>query len=100
MFIFVHINIVYVHKLSLCAYKLCLCYINCVHVHINYVFCNINCVCHFCASGVPQTAFHTSLQGDAAEPQGGDSPDFLLLPRLSEWAARSSVPFSTLHKGI
>ena len=32
MFIFVHINIVYVHKLGLCAHKLCLCNINIVYV--------------------------------------------------------------------
>ena len=34
--------------------------------------------------------------GKATEPQGGDFPYFLLFPRLSEWAALSSVPFSKL----
>ena len=40
----------------------------------------------------------SSLQEDDAEPQVEDSPNFLLLPRLSEWAALSSVPFSKLRK--
>ena len=31
---------------------------------------------------------------------GGDSRNFLLLPRLSEWAAFSLVPFSELQKGL
>ena len=30
----------------------------------------------------------------------GNSPNFILLPRLSEWAALSSVPFSKLRKGL
>ena len=32
--------------------------------------------------------------------KGEDFPDILLSPRLSEWAALSSVPFSKLQKGL
>ena len=42
----------------------------------------------------------SSLQEDATEPQGGDSLDFLLLPKLSRWTALSSIPFSKLRKGL
>ena len=32
--------------------------------------------------------------------RGGDTPNFLLLPRLSEWATLFSVPFSKSQKGL
>ena len=40
----------------------------------------------------------SSLQENAMEQQGRDSSDLLLLTRLSEWAALSFFPFSTLQK--
>ena len=45
-------------------------------------------------------ANYSSLQADATEPQGINASDFLLHPRLSEWAALSSVPFSQLRNGL
>ena len=42
----------------------------------------------------------SSFQGDATELQGGNSPEFLLFPRLSEGIVLSSVTFSKLRKGL
>ena len=39
-------------------------------------------------------------QGDASQPQVGDSGDFQLLLRLSNWAALSSVPFSKSRQDL
>ena len=40
------------------------------------------------------------MQGNATEPQGGDFHDFQLLPKLSEWAVLSSVPFPKLRESL
>ena len=41
---------------------------------------------------------NSSLHEDETEPQEGDSPDFPLFPKLSEWAALSSVPSPNCEK--